>query len=590
MGAMRSDGSNGSQEADLEDAEQSDEDTEPVVGLPVVPRRAVTKDSVVADWLKDRIPQETTRRRQERRKDRLVQAFRQNLVRPIVEARSLTDIAALSARARREPLAEMYLRDGASQTDEATGVIHPLLAAFRCKALAELLETPVLAVLPVDVAIGAALTMVRREVTILDLPSGVHGDAAVLLLTGEAADYLDEGAMAVGFAAGDEVFEDGLSADEARVGVSMAQRMKRYAHETHDGRPKRIGEYLSAVIGDKPYRDEDWRFGSPGWTDAAGYWNPGRAELVARWRLSRALYEDWNALARGNRWQYALYEARAELELMLLHPRYGMTFDRLITGVGRWPRSTRLGYETNGRFLQIEANQGHAGRMRKRRLRKMGLRSLVSWTVCWFPALVFALRRDFALYVEKADRPRGKRRLRELALLVRRYRLYDRKDPSVRLPRLRDTVLRTLYEAVEEQGWFTRIISWLLYRRHSGLDGGVCGGSEWVALDPPLAPDYMTPNPRTGYMPSEAFHRRYRPHEYEPGYEPKEQPEEIGLLRRLGGALRSVGRGVRGAARGVGSVLTLPYRGGRRVCRWAFRRGDRGRGALQVETQAEMAE
>ena len=569
---------------------EGDTPAQAVVELPVVPKRALTEADVVRDWAKDANPQETTIRREERRKQRLIREFQQNLVRSIAEARTVTELAALTAQARREALAKLYPRDAVYQDDEATPDAHPQLASFKCQALAVLMETPVLAVLPVDVAIGAALTMVRREVTMLDLPQGVHGDAAPLLLNREPANYLDEGARAVGFAAADAVFEDGLTTDELRAVVPRELRMKRYAHETHGDRPVRIGQRLADVIQDKRYRDEDWRFGSPGWTDEEGYWQPGRAELIARWRLARALYDDWNALERNNRWHYALYEARAELELMLLHPLYGMTFDRLITGVGQWPRSTRLGFETEGRFLQVKANQGYAGAMRRRRVRRLVSRRTFSWIGRWVPALIFALRRDFAVYIEKENRPKGKERRQELKTLWLRYRLYDKHDPSAKLPRLRETVLPSLYEPVSEQRWFTRRVSWLLYRRHSELDGSVSGAQEWVALDPPLTPDYMTPNPRTGYIPSEAFRRRFRPHEYAPGYVPQERPGEVGILRRLGSRLRAIGKGVgRGVGR-VGAVVALPYRGGRRVWRWAFRRGREAQGARPTETEAEMAE
>ena len=548
----------------------------PVIELPVVANRVVTKADIVAGWVKDRRLRDTDIQCLARRGEISRRARQQNLVGKMVAAPSVTELAALTAQARQEPLANLYPRDESADKPQND---NPLLSAVRRKALAALMETPALATLPVDVAIGAALTMARREVTLLDMPQGVHGDAAELLVSRAAANYLDEGAKAVGLAPGEMRYDDGLTAEAIRTGVPMERRMRRYAHETHDGRPLYIGERLADVIRDRAYRDEDWFFGSPGWTDADGCWHPGRAELIARWRLARSLYDAWDALERTNRWQYALYEARAEMELMLLHPRYGMSFDRLITGVSRWPRSTRLGYETNGRFAQIEANQNYAGYLRRRRRRRLRLAKTVSWTVSWFPALIFALRRDFALYIEKSDMPSGKDRWRELATLARRRNLYDRNDPSAKLPRLRETVLPALYEPVSEQGWFTRIVSWLLYRRHSDLDGSVCGSWEWEALDPPLTPEYMTPTPRTGYIPSEAFHRRFRPHEYEPGYMPKEAHEKVSRLRLLFRKLLGVGIGVVRGVRQAGAVMTLPYRGGRRLCGWAFRRGRKGQGA-----------
>ena len=79
-----------------------------------------------------------------------------------------------------------------------------------------------------------------------------------------------------------------------------------------------------------------------------------------------------------------------------------------------------------------------------------------------------------------------------------------------------------LYEPVGDQRFPTRIVSWLMYRRHSELDGSVCGLPDWTAVDPPMTPEYMTPNPVSGHVASRPFRLRFRAHEFEPGYR---QPE-----------------------------------------------------------------
>ena len=189
-----------------------------------------------------------------------------------------------------------------------------------------------------------------------------------------------------------------------------------------------------------------------------------------------------------------------------------------ILGEARWPTSTRLGHETQSRLLRVEANGREASSLRRRRL--------LSTLLLWLPRLplrglgklVFALRRDFAVYVEERDKPKGSARRRELlsALLMRP--MYDRAHPPAKLPRIRETIMPALYGSVSEQRLPTKIVSWLLYRRYSGLDGSVCGLSDWTAADPPMTPEYMTPNPASGYVPSRPYRLRFRPHEFEPGY------------------------------------------------------------------------
>ena len=67
--------------------------------------------------------------------------------------------------------------------------------------------------------------------------------------------------------------------------------------------------------------------------------------------------------------------------------------------------------------------------------------------------------------------------------------------------------------------WLPRLalrgIDRLLRRPSPALDGGVCGKRVWKAADPPLTPDYMTPHPVSGFVPSKAFRLRFRRHEFE---------------------------------------------------------------------------
>ena len=142
--------------------------------------------------------------------------------------------------------------------------------------------------------------------------------------------------------------------------------MRRYARDEHRGRPTLIGMRFSDVIPEKPYPDEDWFFGSTGWTDGNGAWRPGRAELIARWRHVGSLCEDWGAARPTTLWQYALAREKTALELTLLSPEYGMTFDRDILGDARWPTSTRLGHQTQSRMLLLKGYNQAIGRLRRR--------------------------------------------------------------------------------------------------------------------------------------------------------------------------------------------------------------------------------
>ena len=392
------------------------------------------------------------------------------------------------------------------------------LDELKVYTIALLLETPVLKELPLDVSANAARAVLNGEASLLNPPAGVHGDALVLLLTRAEAHYEDAGAREVAFAHAGKLFACGLRGEEVRDGVQIGDRMRRYACDDHWDRPIMIGTQLSDVISEKALPGEDWRYGSTGWVDKDGIWRPSRAELIARYRHVSQMRVDCGAQAPSNSWHHALNEEMTGLEVELLSPEYGMTFARDILGEARWPTSTRLGHHTQVRLSQMEADSLDMERLRSRRR----LRTLLLWLprlpLQALRKLVFVLRKDLAVYVEKQDRPKGKERMLQLLSPFLMRPLYDKEHPPVRPPRIRERIMPALYEPLGEQRWPTRVVSWVLYRRHSNLDGSVCGLSDWTVTDPPMTPDYMTPNPVSGHVPSMTYRLRFRAHEFEPGY------------------------------------------------------------------------
>lgn len=362
---------------------------------------------------------------------------------------------------------------------------------------------------------------------LLTAPHYLHGDALLVLTTGAEVAYQDPGAQLVGVAGPDDTLGLTAPVGHLRRGVSHKERQQRYVRPDHHDRPNMIGVRPAFVIPTVPYPDEDHFFGSPGWTDNSGRYWPGRHELIARMRHARTLYEDWHAIDRGNEWYYALYEAYVELELVLLHRNYAMTFERLIRGRASWPRSTREGFETRGRAIQVRANQGYAAAYRRRRTRSRVRKrivsllfggALLSHTVCMMRLGSAAVRVGHASGTEDT---RGMLTIREERVSTEGCGPVDNWRRRIFVgPRFSH-----LYDERDRQGWFTRIVSKRLYRKHAELDGSVCGlpGDQWYAVDPPMTPDYMTPHPKTGYIPSEWFHKRFRPHEYDSGYVPPEQ-------------------------------------------------------------------
>lgn len=414
----------------------------------------------------------------------------------VVGCRDARKLSAITARVRQRQRENGGIQPSVQEPlhKEAT------LDELKAHALSLLSETPVVRELSLGAAVSATRAVLNDEVSLLDPPLLLHGDAVLLMLTRAQTRYVDAGAREVALAPSGRRYACGLRGEDLRDGVTMEDRMRRYAHDEHRDRPRFIGIRFSDVIPERAYPDEDFFFGSTGWTDGNGEWRPGRAELIARWRHIGSLCEDCGAQRPRTRWQYALAAEKAELELTLLSPDYAMTFDREILGDARWPTSTRLGHHTQSRLLLLAGHRGTIDRL--------GTLRLLSALALWLPRLP----------------------LRVLGRLARTRRV-------------REKVVPTLYGPVSRQGRLMRALSWLLYRRHSELDGSVCGRRVWKATDPLMTPDYVTPHPVSGHVPSEAFRLRFRHHEFEPGWAPTRP--ETPPPGRLAKALGSLAAGIR---------------------------------------------
>ena len=498
------------------------------------------------------------RRRRRSLEERLAErerAARSDLLDEIVACETVQQIAGVMARIRARQLEDLYEKRQVRVTERHRPIpltpyyMYPRAATpdeLKTYAIALLLGIPVLKELPLDAAVSAANAVLDGSLSLLEPPPLVHGDAVVLLLTRAAAHYQDAGAREVALASADKRYRCGLHAEVLRDGVPIEWRLRRYACDDHRDRPLMIGVLFSDVILEIAPPDEDWRLGSTGWIDKEGVWKPSRAEVVALWRHTSSMHDDWRAGQPRTLWHDALVMEKASLEIILLSPEYGMTFDKDVLGEARWPTSTRLGHEMQTRLLRLEATDRE--KLRRRQILLAPFLWLPHLLLSGLNKLVFAARRDFAVYVEKCDRPKGSARRRELlsALLMRP--MYDREHPPAKPPRIRETIMPALYEPVSEQRFPTRIVSWMLYRRHSDLDGTVCGLSDWSAADPPMTPAYMTPNPASGYVPSRPYRLRFRPHEFEPGYRapaPREQSRRW-LAKAIRGVGRLVGRRIAG--------------------------------------------
>lgn len=358
----------------------------------------------------------------------------------VVGCRDAQRLAAITARIR-----ERHGASGCSRSVEPvpchTCPTEATLDELKAHALSFLSGVPVVRELRPGVAVSAARAALNDEVSLLEPPLLLHGDAVLLLVMRAQASYADLGSREVAFAPAGRRYACGMLAEELRDGVTIEECMRRYAHNDHRNRPRLIGMRFSDVIPESPYPDEDWFFGSTVWTDGNGAWRPGRAELIARWRHVGSLCDDWGAGRPTTPWQYALAAERTALELTLLNTEYAMTFEGDILGDARWPTSTRLGHQTQSRRLLLKGYDQAIGRLRRRRM----LSSLLLW-----------------------------------------------------LPR---TALRA--------------IDRLLRAPSPALDGVVCGRRVWKATDPPLTPDYTTPNSLSGYVPSRGFRLRFRHHESE---------------------------------------------------------------------------
>ena len=310
------------------------------------------------------------------------------LVDEIVACESVEQVAALTAQIRKRQLERAFQKrdrkDSGSSRPIALAPYYTYpreatLDELKTYALALLSGVPVLKELPLDAAVSAARAALNGEVSLLEPPHLLHGDAVMLLAMRAEASYPDAGAREVAFAPAGRRYACGLRAEELRDGITIEERMLRYARDGHRDRPRLIGVRFSDVIPEKAYPDEDFFFGSDGWVDKSGDWRPGRAELIARWRHVGSMCDDWQAARPATLWQHALSAEKTALELTLLSPEYGMTFDREILGDARWPTSTRLGHETQARILLLEGFNRQIGRLRRRRL--------ISTLLLWLPRM-----------------------------------------------------------------------------------------------------------------------------------------------------------------------------------------------------------
>ena len=187
------------------------------------------------------------------------------LVDEIVACESTEKVAAITARIRARHLQRAYRKrdpgEGGSSRPIALAPYHtyPGRATpdeLKAYALALLSEVPVLKELPLEAAESAARTALRGEVSLLDPPPHLHGDAVLLLAMRADASYRDAGAREVAFAPAGRLYACGLRAEELRDGVTIEERMRRYYRDEHRNRPRLIGLRFSDVIPERPYPDE----------------------------------------------------------------------------------------------------------------------------------------------------------------------------------------------------------------------------------------------------------------------------------------------------------------------------------------------
>ena len=104
--------------------------------------------------------------------------------------------------------------------------------------------------------------------------------------------------------------------------------------------------------------------------------------------------------------------------------------------------------------------------------------------------------------------------------------------------------------------WLPRMalrgIDRLLRRPPLNLDGGVCGKRVWKATESSMTPDYTTPNPVSGYVPSRAFRLRFRRHEFERGWAPT--PPDTAPPGRMAGVRDRLAAGIRRATGRTGNA------------------------------------
>ena len=248
---------------------------------------------------------------------------------------------------------------------------------------------------------------------------GLWGDGPFMLHDGNSVDYEDDGARLVAFAPVTAWGEEGslhFTALWMRSGVTMAERQRKHAVSTHDGRPTRIGHRLTDSVPRRRYPDSDWFFGSEGTLNEGlvrelvevGFLYPddpevlaelaeadmrlvplalrrgSRAELLSYWYQVREVADAFSAVEGFGETLFGLEleRVRLSLEYRMLSDHYALTPHYY--GVGRrLPRSGRVS-ERRWMRERIEEIPAETKRVRRKQRRRRFFGALF---LGWFRAL-----------------------------------------------------------------------------------------------------------------------------------------------------------------------------------------------------------
>ena len=210
-------------------------------------------------------------------------------------------------------------------------------------------------------------------------PPGLYGDGPILLFLGEEASYADEGARCLAFAPANAWENEGpYCAQQMRYGVSMDVRQRRYALESHHGRPDFIGYRKADWAPEIPYVDSDQFFGSGGFQRDDGAPMPSRAEALSYLYHLRAIERAFRDTAGSESSPYLLTVRKAllELEHMLLGSEYRMSFHH--HGVGRSIDDSARSAERRRLEAEIPELEGRIRQERRRLAVRRGLRGILT--------------------------------------------------------------------------------------------------------------------------------------------------------------------------------------------------------------------